>query len=66
MPLHKFIHYLLSKKFLSYVNHMALMHFVNKPQIFNSLVRWLLLFLKYDFKIVYQLGRSHLVPNALS
>jgi hypothetical protein len=27
--LHKFIHYQLSKKFLSYVDHMALVHFVN-------------------------------------
>ncbi len=54
--LHKFIHYLLSKKFLSYVDHMALMHFVNKPQVSNRLSRWLLLILEYDFKIMYQLG----------
>jgi hypothetical protein len=64
--LHKFIHYLLSKKDLSYVNHMALVHFVNKPQVSNRLARWLLLFLEYDFKIMCQLGRFHLVGNALS
>jgi hypothetical protein len=45
---------------------MALVHFVNKPQVYNSLARWLLLFLEYDFKIMYQLGRSHLMANALS
>jgi hypothetical protein len=51
--LHKFIHYLLSKKKLSYVDHMAWMHFVNKPQVSNRLSRWLLLFVEYDFKIMY-------------
>jgi hypothetical protein len=64
--LHKFIHYLLSKKFLSYVDHMALVHFVNKPQVSNRLTRWLFLFLEYDFKNKYQLGKSHLMANALS
>jgi hypothetical protein len=53
VSLHKFIHYLLSKKNLSYVNCMLLVHFVNKPQVFNRLARWLLLFLEYDFKIMY-------------
>ncbi len=51
--LHKFKQYLLSKKFLFYVDHMALMHFVNKPQVSNRLARWLLLLLEYDFKIMY-------------
>jgi hypothetical protein len=30
------------------------------------LVRWLLLFLEHDFKIVYKLGRSHLMAYALN
>jgi len=29
--LHKFRHYLLSNKFVFYVNHMALVYLVNKP-----------------------------------
>jgi len=45
---------------------MALIYLVNKPQVFGRIARWLLLFLKYDFKIVYKLGRSHLMVYVLS
>jgi hypothetical protein len=45
---------------------MALVYLVNKPQISGRLTRWLLLFLEYDFKIIYKLGGSHLMANALS
>jgi hypothetical protein len=44
---------------------MALMYLVNKPQIFGRIGRWLLLFLEYDFNIVYKFSRSHLMVNAL-
>ncbi len=30
------------------------------------LVRWLLLFLEYDFKIVYKPNKSHLMVDALN
>jgi hypothetical protein len=59
--LHKFRHYLLGNMFTFYVDHMALMYLVNKPHVSSTLIRWLLLFLKYDFKIVYKLGKSHLM-----
>jgi hypothetical protein len=58
--LHKFKHYLLGNMFTFYVNHMALVYLVNKPQVSNRLARWLLLFLEYHFKIIYKLGKSHL------
>jgi hypothetical protein len=45
---------------------MALVYLINKPQIFGKIIRWLLLFLEYNFKIVYKLGRSHLMADALS
>jgi hypothetical protein len=45
---------------------MALVYLINKPQAFGKLIRWLLLFLEYDFKIVYKLGKSHLMANALN
>jgi hypothetical protein len=45
---------------------MALVYLVNKPQVFGKLTRWLLLFMEYDFKIVYKLGGSHLMANALN
>ncbi len=52
--------------FTFYVDHMALVYLINKPQVFGRLSRWLLLFLEYDFKIVYKLGRSYLMVDALS
>jgi hypothetical protein len=64
--LHKFNRSLSSKRFTFYVDHMALVYLVNKPQVSGRLVRWLLLFLEYDFKIVYKHGKSHLMENALS
>ncbi len=64
--LHKFKHYLLSNKFTFFVNHMVLMYLVNKPQVSGKIARWLLLFLEYDFKILYKQGRSHLMANALN
>jgi hypothetical protein len=62
--LHKFKHYLLGNKIIFYEDHMALVYLVNKPQISRS--RWLLLFLEYDFIVVYKLGRTHVVTDALS
>ncbi len=64
--LHKFKHYLLSKKFIFYVDHMALVYLVNKPWVSSRLDRWFVLFMDYDFKIVYKPSRSHLMVDALS
>jgi hypothetical protein len=64
--LHKFKHYLLGKQFVFYVDHMALVYLVNKSQVFGIIARRLLLFLEYDFKIVYKPNRSHLMENALN
>jgi hypothetical protein len=44
---------------------MALVYLVNKPQVLNKITRWLLLFLEYEFKIVYKHGKSHLMIYAL-
>ncbi len=63
--LHKFKHYLLGNKFVLYVNHMALLYLVKKPQLLRRIVKWMLLFLEYDFSMVYKLGHSHLVANVL-
>jgi hypothetical protein len=64
--LHKFRHYLLGNWFVFYVDHIALVYLVNKPQVSSRIAKWLLLLLEYDFKIVYKLGKSHLMANALS
>jgi len=64
--LQKFRHYLLGNKFIFYVDHMALVYLVNKPQVSKRIFRWLILFLEYDFTIVYKLGKTHVVTDALS
>ncbi len=64
--LQKFKHYLLGNMFTFYVDHMALMYLVNKPQVSGRLGRWFLLFVEYNFKIVYKPSRSHLMANALN
>jgi hypothetical protein len=33
---------------------MALVYLVNKPHVLGRVIRWLLLFLEYDFTIVYK------------
>jgi hypothetical protein len=64
--LHKFRHYLLGNKFVFCVDHMALVYLVNKPQFSRKIPRWLLLFLEYDFIIVYKLGKTHVIIDELS
>jgi hypothetical protein len=64
--LNKYRHYLLGNKFVSFVDHMALVYLVNKPQVSGRIARWLLLFLEYDFTMVYKLGKTHGVADALS
>jgi hypothetical protein len=63
---HKFLLYLLGNKFVFNVDHMALMHLINMPQVFGKIAKWLLLFLKYNFMVVYKLGKNHAVANVLS
>ncbi len=46
--------------------HMALVYLVNKPHVSRKIARWLLLFLEYDFTIVYKPRKTHVVVNALS
>jgi hypothetical protein len=45
---------------------MALVYLVNKPQVLGRMARWFLLFFEYDFTIMYKLGKTHVVTNALS
>jgi hypothetical protein len=45
---------------------MALVYLVNKPHVSRRITRWFILFLKYDFTIVYKLSEIHVVADALS
>jgi hypothetical protein len=58
--------FFVGNKFVFYVNHMAFVYMVNKPQVSKRIVRWLLLFLEYEFIVVYKLGRTHVVTTDLS
>ena len=62
----KFRHYLLGNRFIFYVDHLALQYLVNKPQVSSKLARWLLLFLEFDFKVIYKPGKTHGVADTLS
>jgi hypothetical protein len=42
-----------------------LVYLLDKPQVLEIIVRWLLLFLEYDFTIIYKLGKTHVVANVL-
>jgi hypothetical protein len=44
---------------------MALVYLVNKPRVSRKIVRWLLLFLEYDFAIIYKPNITHVVEDAL-
>jgi hypothetical protein len=64
--LHKFRHFLLGKKIVFYVDHMAFVYLVNKPQVFGRIAKWLLLFLEYEFTVVYKPSKTHVVVDVLS
>jgi hypothetical protein len=66
LVLHKFTHYLLGNKFVFYVDHMALVYFVNKPHVFGRIIKWLLLFLEYDFIVMYKPCETCVIAHALS
>jgi hypothetical protein len=34
--------------------------------VFGRIAKWLLLFLEYEFTIIYKLGRTHVVADVLS
>jgi hypothetical protein len=57
---------MLGNKFVFYVDHMALVYLVNKPQVSRRITRWLLLLLEYEFTVVYKFGRTHVVIDVLS
>ncbi len=45
---------------------MALVYLVNKPHVYKRITRWLLLFLEYEFIVVYKPSRTHVVIDVLS
>jgi hypothetical protein len=60
--LHKFKHYLI----VFYVDDMALVYLMNKPKVLGCIARWLLLFLEYEFIMIYNPCKTHVTENAFS
>ncbi len=49
-----------------YVDHMVLVYLVNlKPQVLGCIVRWLPMFLEYEFILMHKLGHTHVVAYVL-
>jgi hypothetical protein len=44
---------------------MAFVYLVNKPQVFGRITKWLLLFLEYEFIVIYKPSRTHVVVDVL-
>jgi hypothetical protein len=59
---HKFTHYLLSNKFVFYVDHMALVYLMNKPKVSGHIARWFFFFWSMNSKLEH----IHVVANVLS
>jgi hypothetical protein len=66
LALQKFIYNLLGNKLVFYVNHMVLIYLVNKPHVSGLITRWLLLFLEYDFIVVFKPSKTHVLVDVLS
>lgn len=49
-----------------YVHHSALAHLVNKPKLRGCVARSLLLFIVFNFSVVYKPKKSHGASNPLS
>ena len=61
----KFQYYFLGNKFVFYVDHMAMIYLVNKTDVSGGVVQWLLLYLKFDFTVVYKPSKTHGIADAL-
>ncbi len=48
-----------------YVGHMVLVDMVNKPHVSRRIGKWLLLFTKYDFTLVYNSSRTREIVDVL-
>ncbi|MCO5601209.1 hypothetical protein L7F22_055328 [Adiantum nelumboides] len=62
----KFRHYLLSNKFVFFVDHQALLYLVNKPYSTGRIVRWFIILLEFDFTMVVKKGTTHQRTDHLS
>ncbi|MCO5557895.1 hypothetical protein L7F22_011467 [Adiantum nelumboides] len=62
----KFRHYLLSNKFVFFVDHQALLYLVNKPCSTGRIVKWFIILLEFDFTVVVKKEITHQRADHLS
>ena len=62
----KFRHYLLANKFIFFTDHQALLYLINKPCDTRRIVRWFLILLEFNFRMVVKQGKTHLRADHLS
>lgn len=61
-----FWHYLLSNKFMFFVDHQALLYLVNKPCKTGRMLGWFIILLEFDFTVVVKKGSTHQRVDHLS
>ena len=54
LTIKKFFHYLLSNKFVFFIDHQLLLYLVNKPCNTGRIVRWFLILLESDLTVVFK------------
>ena len=59
-------HYLLGNHFIVVTNHNWLKHLHTQPTLSRRQARWAEFIAEFDFEIVYRLGKSNVVADALS
>jgi hypothetical protein len=59
--LHKFQHYLLSNEFVFYVDHMALLYLIKKPQVSKCIAHWF----SYSLNMTFWWCTNHVNPILL-
>jgi hypothetical protein len=64
--LHKFRHYLLSKHFKMFTDHVSLKYLVNKPMLGGRICRWLVLFQEFNFELRVNPRKMNVGPDRLS
>ena len=62
----KFKHYLLTNKFIFFVDHHALLYLINKPCATSQIIGLFVILLGFDSTIHVKLGWSHQQANHLS
>ncbi|MCO5581181.1 hypothetical protein L7F22_035079 [Adiantum nelumboides] len=62
----EFRHYLLGRRFLFHVDHLALLYLIRQQNLTRSLARWVLLLQEFEFEVIHCARAQHVVADYLS